>query len=369
MSPSILEPLHRAAGARFAGESAGSALLTYGSVPEEYRAGSEGCALFDAADRGSLAITGRDRVEFLHRILSNHVRGMEPGQGRRQLLLSPKGKVVADFELVAEADRFRARTGPGGAPALATALDMFLFSDDVQFADRSAESAPLELCGPRAEAVVEGICGAQPALALYHGVRIEGAFGSLLLERVPVAGSLGWRLDAGPGGVEGLWRALVAAGARPAGRVAHDCLRVEACAPSFGVDVDDQVYPQEARLEEAFALDKGCYIGQEVVAKIDTYGGLNKRLVPLAISHDDPLPRGTKLLGHDAELGTTRELGIVTSWAYSFVLDRGLVLAYVKRKHQAVGKSFGLEGHLGTATVVAAPVRSGARPLTGEFES
>src|SRR5204862_1300194 len=102
-------------------------------------------------------------------------------------------------------------------------------------------------------------------------------------------GSPGFRLDAGPEGAIELWRSLVAAGARPTGVVVRDVLRVEGGSALFGVDVDESVYPQEARLESAFSLEKGCYIGQEVVAKIDTYGGLNKRLVALRISHDDPI--------------------------------------------------------------------------------
>ncbi|NUP97924.1 MAG: pseudouridine-5'-phosphate glycosidase [Planctomycetaceae bacterium] len=160
------------------------------------------------------------------------------------------------------------------------------------------------------------------------------------------------------------------AGAVPAGRIAHDCLRVEAGAAEQGVDVDDSIYPQEARLERAFSLDKGCYIGQEVVAKIDTYGGLNKRLVALRISHDDPLPAGTRLYRDDE--GEWRDLGVVTSWAYSFVLDTGLALAYVKRRHQGAGTRFHLgdaQGSLGQAVIVPLPVRPTALAPTGEFEA
>ena len=147
-----------------------------------------------------------------------------------------------------------------------------------------------------------------------------------------------------------------------------DILRVEAGAARAGDDVDDTIYPQEARLERAFSLDKGCYIGQEVVAKIDTYGGLNKRLVALSVSHDDPVPRGTRLFRQTEEGGEWRDLGVVTSWAYSFELDTGLVLAYVKRRHQAPGTSFRLGDGPAEATVVALPVRADAVALTGEFE-
>jgi folate-binding protein YgfZ len=172
-----------------------------------------------------------------------------------------------------------------------------------------------------------------------------------------VAGSPGARLDAGPQGAEALWRALTAAGAQPAGLVVYDILRVEAGVAEPGLDIDENVYPQEARLEAAFSLDKGCYIGQEVVAKIDTYGGLNKRLTGLRVSHDDPVARGTPLLREDD--GAWRELGLVTSWAYSFALDTGLVLGYVKRRHQEPGTVFRLGDGPATATVVDLPVRPG----------
>ncbi|MHC4262440.1 MAG: CAF17-like 4Fe-4S cluster assembly/insertion protein YgfZ [Planctomycetota bacterium] len=368
----LLTTRHRAAGARFAGDGDEAPLLTFGDVPAEYAAGTDGCALFDASDRGALRMGGDDRIDFCHRILSNTIHGLEPGQGNRQLLLSPKGKILADFELVVLEEALCFSTLPGHVPALAQGLDMFLFADAVELEDTSASSAPIELVGPRAADVVArltGIATGDDALRSYH-VAIGAFEGSTaVITRVPVAGSLGWRVDAGPDALPALWDAAVAAGATPAGLVAHDCLRVEAVAPLFGVDIDDQVYPQEARLEEAFALDKGCYIGQEVVAKIDTYGGLNKCLVPLAISHDDPVARGTKLIAHDPERDTERELGVVTSWAYSFVRDTGLVLAYVKRRHQAVGNEFRLGGADGTATVVEAPVRPGARALTGAFEA
>jgi folate-binding protein YgfZ len=159
---------------------------------------------------------------------------------------------------------------------------------------------------------------------------------------------------------------LVEAGARPAGIIARDILRVEAGQAVYGEDIDESVYPQEARLENAFSLTKGCFIGQEVVAKIDTYGGLNKRLVGLKISHDDPIVPGTRLLR--TEDGEQRDLGVITSWAYSFVLDTGLALGYVKRRHQKPGTRFQVGESGATAEIVPIPVRSGAVPVTGEFE-
>ncbi len=354
---SELDRAHAASGARILEDGR---VLNFGDVPSEYRAGVEGAALFDTRARGRVGIRGDDAVGFLHRILANDVRPLAPGLGNRNLLLTPKGKVVQDFELQGTDDGLRAHTAPGQAPALIQALDLFLFADAVELTDESAATAPLSLAGPAAAELVAGLVPDVAGLTPGGWVQTEHAGAPLLVSRARVAGSEGFRLDAGPDGAAALWAALSAAGATPAGLVAFDSLRAEALAAEFGIDITDDVYPQEARLEHAFALDKGCYVGQEVVAKIDTYGGLNKRLMALRVDHDDPIPRGTKLLGHDAKRDTVRELGIATTWAYSFSLDGGLLLAYIKRRHQEPGTEFELEGGLGKARIVEEPLRTGA---------
>ena len=346
---------HRSAGARIAG----SRPLTFGDVPGEYRAGREGVLLLDASERGALRAEGTDAESFLHRLTSNSVRGLEPGSGCRDLLLSSKGKVLFDFDLRRTAGGFFLSTPPGAAGGLLEALEVYHFSEDVAFADATEEHAPLEILGPRASACLAAWLDTTPPAEPHRSIEVVRPWGSLWVTALDVAGEPGWRLDAGPGGVDRLWSELVAAGARPGGIVARDSLRVEACRAEWGRDVDDNVYPQEARLEDAFSLDKGCYIGQEVVAKIDTYGGLNKLLFPLAVDHDDPIAAGTRLL-HEQH-GEWRDLGVVTSWAYSFALDTGLVLGYVKRKHQEPGTTFRLGEGPGSARLIEPPVYGSRR--------
>jgi folate-binding protein YgfZ len=344
-------------------------VLVHSEVPAEYSAALERAALFDVAARDTLEVSGPDAAAFLHRLLANTVRTLAAGEGNQNLLLTSKGKVSFAFDLAVGHERILLSLPPGAAPAMQSALDTYHFSEKVTLRDVSTEHAPLELCGPLANAIVARIAGVEPPDVDHRTVGGSFAGRTLAVARMPVAGSPGVRLDAGPHAVVELWDALRSAGAVPAGRVAYDSLRVEACAAEPGVDADESVYPQEARLERAFALDKGCYIGQEVVAKIDTYGGLNKRLVALRVAHDDPVPRGTRLWRLDD--GAWRDLGVTTSWAYSFALDTGMVLAYVKRRHQSVGNEFRLgepERALGTATIVRAPVRGGALQPTGEFE-
>jgi len=358
MEASPLTDRHLAAGARLGARPEAERLaapLTFGDVPAEYAAAREGCALFDATDRGALAVRGADAGAFLHRILANDVRGLEVGAGNRNLLLTPKGKVLFAFDVTALEDGFALSTPPGSADALRAAIDGYLFSDDVRLEVTTGAHAPLELAGPAARAVVEHALGT--TLELAEG---ETRFvGASAVRAHAVAGVAGYRIDAGPGRAAGperaaeLWDELSAAGARPAGLVVRDILRVESCTALWGVDVDENVYPQEARLEEAFSLTKGCYVGQEVVAKIDTYGGLNKRLMFLRVDHDDPLQRGTRLGVREG--GELRDLGVVTSWAYSFALDTGAALAFVKRRHQAPGTTFALGNGGGNATIAEPP--------------
>jgi folate-binding protein YgfZ len=253
------------------------------------------------------------------------------------------------------------------------ALETYHFAEQLTLADRTAQHAPIALCGPEAAGIAARVSGRDPpSHAVAPHAWVDGSLATpaggvpVRVTALPVAGSAGLRLDAGPEHALHLWRAVTEAGAIPAGLIAFDSLRVEAGAAAPRIDVDDNVYPQEARLEAAFSLDKGCYIGQEVVAKIDTYGGLNKRLVALRVSNDEPVQRGTRLLRE--EDGEWRDLGVVTSWAHSFALDSGLVLGFVKRRHQAPGTCFRLGDSSASATIVPLPVRGGALPPTGEFE-
>lgn len=364
MIRSALLSLHERSGARLTGPAEAPVLLTYGDVPAEYRAGTTGCAVFDETTRGALVVRGDDAETFLHRITANRVRGLAPGEGNRNLLLSPKGKVQHEFVLRRREGDFHLSTTAGRAADLASALDTYLFADAVELEDATESHAPLELCGPAAADALCSVLGDEPPDAPHRTRELAFEGRPAWVTPLPVAGSAGWRVDVGPEAVDALWLALVESGCVPAGVAVHDILRVEAGRAAWGSDVTGDVYPQEARLDEAFSLDKGCYIGQEVVAKIDTYGGLNKCLFGLRIDHDDPVRPGTRLLREDG--GETRDLGIVTSWAYSFVLDTGMALGYVKRKHQARGTVFRLQDSPGTATVVALPVRDSALPVSGE---
>lgn len=361
MERSALTPLHEASGARLRAGGGPAAVLTFGDVPGEYRAGIESCVLFDETDRGRIEVVGPEAPAFLHRLLSSDVRGLAEGRGQRSLLLSSKGKVLFDLDLFRTSDGASLYVPPGRAAALLAALETYHFAEKVRLEDRSSRSAPLTLSGPRTAEIVRRATGLEVPAGDHAWIGGEG-----FVAKLPVAGSPGCLLDAGPEGAADLWSRLREAGARPAGIVVRDILRVEAGQGLYGQDIDENVYPQEGRLEGAFSLTKGCFIGQEVVAKIDTYGGLNKRLVGIRISHDDPVASGTRLF-RTVE-GERRDLGVITSWAYSFALDTGLALGYVKRRHQEPGTAFEIGETGATGEIVPIPVRQGAVPVSGGSE-
>ena len=351
MNQSPLYNVHSEAGAALRPPEEASPLLTYGAVPAEYEAANEGAVLFDRTDRGLVVLTGKDSADVLHRILANTVKELEPGEGNRNLLLTGKGKIRFDFDMGREQDGFRLSTIPGGAAGLLQALDMFVFAEDVQMTDATESHAPLFVSGPKASELLKAMGLDLPSTG-YQTCQSELDGHTVRVTQLAPFGTDGFSVDGGPDLAPVLWARLVESGAVPSGRVVSDILRVEACVALPGTDIDENVYPQEARLEEAFSLSKGCYIGQEVVAKIDTYGGLNKRLCALKVSHDDPIPRGSKLSRWSEQKGEWRDLGIVTSWAYSFKQDTGQILAYIKRRNQEPGTVFRIDEGPAEATLL-----------------
>lgn len=359
MQHSPLHSLHESAGARVRPLEAGGGVITYGDVPAEYAAGAKGGALLlDRTGRGLLSITGADAEDFLHRILANEIKSLESGHGNRNMLLTGKGKTVQVFDLAKLGAGFLLSTAPGQAEPLREALDNYVFAEDISLSDETETHAPLELVGPGAVEVLaavfpdfdqDGTAAHAAQFVPFHWDESEEA-ALTRITPLPVAGRPGWRIETEPDRVTDLWKCLQGAGATPGGLVAFDSLRVESVEGVFGQEITEDVYPQEARLEDAFSLTKGCYIGQEVVAKIDTYGGLNKRLFRLAVSHDDPVPPGTRLM-RAIDGSEPRDLGVVTTWAYSFEADGGVVLGYVKRKHQEPGTEFMLGDTGATATL------------------
>lgn len=321
------------------------------SGSERATAVRRGAGLFRLDDRGLVAVRGDDARDWLNRMLSNDVSGLEPEgpvSGVYALLLTTRGGIVADLHVMARLDGFWLETGREAVGAVLETLGKLVVADDVELEDRSGAFSRFALEGPAAPAVVEGAVGR--ALALSP----DGATEVRIADAPAVVAAFGWsglpafQLFVPPADAERVESALLAAGA-PVGLVRAEPdtlegLRVEAGIPRLGAELDRDVLPAEAHLDHAVSHTKGCYVGQEIVARVRTRGSVNHLLVGLSFGADVPPAVGTQL-----RMGE-RKVGEVTSVARSARLG-AIGLGFVRREHSEPGSPLDADG-------VAATVRA-----------
>ena len=273
----------------------------------------------ELSDRGRVRATGTDRVRFLNGMLTCDVEGLSPGEWSPSLLLDRKGHVQVSLDAVALEGELLLDVDPGGEPLLVETLDRHIVADDVSLESLSAAWGALAIDGPgAAEAAV-----ALGAPRLDPG-RADSAAGLLWL----AGGGLG-----GPGvralgprdAIDALRRGLdlpeLAADAA-------EILRIEAGLTRCGIDTGERTFPQEAGLERAVSFEKGCYVGQEIVARIHSRGAVNRRLVQFEC--EEPVGPGDEIQVEG------RKSGHVTSSAVS-PLRGPLCLGYVRAQDAATG--------------------------------
>ncbi len=290
-------------------------------------------------DRGILRATGSDRTRFLNGMLSNDVASLETGQACYATQLDRKGHVVADLWALALEDAFLLDTAPGRGGVILELLEKHIIADDVEFEDLSAAWGRIDFEGPEARAA----CGA-PALepnAVATG-RADGA------EWLWVGGG-GLSADGvrALGPREALEALIERAGLDELSSEHAEILRIERFLPAYGVDLGERSFPAEARLDHALSFTKGCYIGQEIVARIDSRGAVNRLLVQLHAAA--PVEPGAKITARG------RPVGSVTSAAVS-PSQGALALGYVKSELAVPGTALQI-GDI-TATVAGPPLEA-----------
>jgi tRNA-modifying protein YgfZ len=307
---------------------------------DEYRALTEGCGLVDRAGRGRLALTGPDRREFLHGQITQDVETLEPGHGRYAALLTHKGKMLSDMRVLDVGDELLLSCERAGLQEIFNMIRRYKLGADVELHKRTLEMGELSLIGPDARRVA----GAD-ALGPDEHDNVRARIGEH--DVILVATDLGVDVFCAAEATEGVRGTLLAAGAVEVGEAAAELVRVESGRPRYGVDLDDNVIPQEAGLNErAVSFTKGCYVGQETVARLFYRGKPNRHLRGLKLSAE--VEPGTPLL-----LGE-KEVGRVTSVAVSPALGP-IGLALVRR--QAEPGSTITAGEDATAEVVELPFR------------
>ncbi|MHB8233091.1 MAG: CAF17-like 4Fe-4S cluster assembly/insertion protein YgfZ [Solirubrobacteraceae bacterium] len=263
----------------------------------EQRALREGCGLLDRSERGKLALNGGGAAEFLNGQVTNELADLQTGEGRYAAFLTPKGKMLGDLRILAVDGELLLDTERSALQALFDMIRRYKVGYDVELDKRTLQSGLLSLIGPAAAAT----CGAEALNA-----REEHSNQPLKLDGIAalaVRTDVGIDLICDAADTEQLSAALVERGALVVSEPAAEILRVESGRPRFGLDMDDTTIPQEAALNDrAVSFTKGCYVGQETVARLFYKGKPNRHLRGLRLSAPaqtgEELRLGERTLGH-----------------------------------------------------------------------
>jgi folate-binding protein YgfZ len=295
-------------------------------------------------DRAVLVVTGAPRLKFLHNILSNDVEGLHAGQGRRAALMDVKGHLLAFVRVLVDADAVRLEVAGGRRETVEQALIHYRVATPVRFAARP--DVVLAVVGPEARGALARAGAEVPELEEEAHVRARLAGVEVDVVRAGDMPGHGYVLHVPPEGVETVASAMPAAGATPLSADGLDALRVEAGRPWYGADVtEENLLHETGLLSEYHSPTKGCYVGQEVVARLEARGGnVNKVLRGLRLA--SPAIRG------DVVTAEGKNIGRVTTAAVSSRFGP-LALAYVHRSRSEPGSVVDVAG--APATVVALP--------------
>lgn len=369
--PNPLRNLHEKAGAEFQAYDALEIVSTFGQPQAEYAAIRKSAALLDEPQRGILELTGTDRHSFLNNLLTHQTwdkaakSGLAAGQGVYAFFLNGKGRIVADCYVIERGDRTWLDMDARRVEAVRAAFDKFLFREQVKLVSRIGSLHSLALHGPGAAGVLEEAAGAKVAALTQAGSLAARLFDvDAVVWRDDSCSVPGFHLVVETGGVERVWSGLLARfyecqepgrrQLRPTGWAAFNAARIEGGRPIFGIDFDETVLPAETgQLERAVSFTKGCYLGQEIVARMHARGQVPRQIVGLRVN-EDALPVAGTLLYDDQD----NQVGGITSSTVSPVLSNACIcLGLVKKPFIPPGSVVRVpaEGAMRKATVVELP--------------
>jgi tRNA-modifying protein YgfZ len=286
-------------------------------IDAQYRELREGAGLLEREERALVEVRGPDAAEFLQGQVTNDVLALAPGSGCYAAMLNPKGRVLADMRILCAApERFLLDTEAAAAETVLRDLRMYKIGRQVEIADATLERSLVSLIGPRAEELAEAALGARPPIEEHALIERDGV--------VAVRTYLGVDLLADGARAAELRETLLEAGARPVSLEAAEILRIETGRPRHGLDMSEENLPAEAGIvERAVSFTKGCYVGQEPVARMHYKGHPNRHLRGLRLEHG--VAPGTALTA------AGKQVGHVTSAALSPALGP-IALALVRRE-------------------------------------
>ena len=353
MKTTPLYPIHEQLGAAFEKKHLDWNIATeFTDTVSEHHAVRNSVGIADVSYRGRHRLTGEDRATFLHRIITNDVESLATGQGTYATLLTHRGKIIADLNISVLEDAIGIDTAPETTEILFNELDKYLIADDVELSDVTAETGAVAVHGPKAVDLVQSVLHINELAALpeRHNCfcKADALFKHpIVCVRTDTTGEVGYTLYTAAEALVSLWETLMTEGApfnvQPIGWKALESLRIEAGLPRYGAELTDAVIPLEAELEHAIDFEKGCYIGQEIVARMKYRGHPNRLLRGIEIASDltaqdcHKLPLGAPVFNGD------KEVGWITSATFAPTLGKSIALGYVRMAVTEAGSRVQIE--------------------------
>jgi folate-binding protein YgfZ len=338
MEPLSLHAFHEQLGARFAALNGSELVADYGNAPAEYDALQKRAGVLDLSFRGRLCLTGADRVRFLHGQVTNDVQRLAVGEGCYAALTTAKARMQSDLNIYRLQDELLLDFEPGLSAIVSQRLEKYIIADDVQLVEVAPHYGLLSVQGPAAAEAVRGLAQALPGKPWASVKATEAGLGEVYCMNRSRGGGAGFDLFVPAHTLAQAAERLVAAardvGGCACGWTALEMARIEAGLPRFGQDIDETNIPLEAGLEgHAISFNKGCYIGQEIISRIQTYSEVARALRRLLLAPGlQTLPaKGDKLI-HSG-----KEVGYITSALASPSLNLNIALGYVRKEVNQVG--------------------------------
>jgi folate-binding protein YgfZ len=319
-----------------------------------YDAARHRSALIDRSDRGRIVVSGADRASYLQGLLTNDIVSLKAGEGCYAAYLTAQGRMIADLHVYELGDVMLLTLAARVKETVLAKLDQFIFSEDVQLGDVTGTFAQIRIVGPQAAGAVAPLVTGTSAEILSALPEHGNTRTSAIITRVTDGGEPGFDVYLERPQAAAFLASAAEAGVALLDEETAEAIRVEAGVPQFGRDMDEETIPLEAGIEgRAISFTKGCYVGQEVIIRVmhRGHGRVARRLVGMVLSGDRVPASGAVVRAGD------REIGHVTSSAWSPRMNGPIALGYVQRDFVEPGTSVSVDG--ASAEVVAPPFRAG----------
>ena len=333
---SPLDESHQRLGAVVTERDGWSVPASYGDVLLEYAAVREGgVGLIDLSSRGRLLVGGSEAVQFLNGLITNDMKTLAENQWMPAVFPTVQGRLIASVRVIHTGDGYLIDTEPATHGRVLQTVARFTLAGDFRVTDLTTEMAQLSLQGLRAAKIAGDVFGdSAESLSNFAGAVVPWNNSQVTIIRATHTAADGFDLFVEASAAATLWEKLTAAGARPIGFDAFEILRIEAGQPRYGIDMDETNVVTETNLDEAISYTKGCYIGQEIVARIKYRGHVAKKLTGLLFARGVKVQTGATIRSLDE-----KDIGRITSATLSPHLGRTLALGYVKYDYLAAGTS------------------------------